>query len=232
MDKEILFSVLSDTLPVFVAALGTLLATKQLFSIKRTKKGDKENIFNSIDEKFSSRLIRDRSDIEVIINSYSRSNDELYSIAPVLEDYFTKRLSKTDKIDENEIDRRYDLLKEIIKEENKDKPFSDVPDEERRLLISMKDALGNKDNQAIEFNINELNSVLTTRNKMYEKVNRLNKWSVPLAIIGTFFTILFGILSLSPQKIDYEKVKNDNQIIIQNELKKLKEEPKTFPNTK
>jgi hypothetical protein len=222
--------ILLSILPILLAALGTSLAAQMLFEFKKVKKKSNDSIFNSLDQKFDAELIKDKSDIQLIINSFSRAEDEIYTIAPVLEDYYTKRLSKSDSIEVDELNKRYQLLKGIIKEENKDKPFSGVPDEERILLISIKDALKNDDKQAIDFNVNELNSVLTTRNKVYEKTNRLNKWSVPLAIVGTFFTILFGVLSLTPQKVDYEKISSDNKEIIKEQFECFKNEIDTLSN--
>ncbi|MFA8451934.1 MAG: hypothetical protein ACEPOW_14660 [Bacteroidales bacterium] len=232
MDIEIFMNALINLAPLILATTGALLASIKLFELKKVRKSSKDSIYNTLDQKLESGLINDKEDIQLIINSFSRTEDEFYSITPVLEDYFTKRLSKSDKIETEELKRRYKLIKDIIKDENKNKPFSEVPDEERRLLISIKDALSNNDNQAIEFNVNELNSVLSTRNKVYEKTNRLNKWSVPLAIAGTFFTILFGILSLSPQGVDYDRIKDDNNKIIKDQFEKYKNEIDTWPNKK
>jgi hypothetical protein len=160
----------------------------------------------------------------------SRAKGEIYSMAPVLEDYYTNRLADSSSITDTDKIERHRLIREIIKNEYKEKPFSGVPDEERRILISIKDALANEDNQAIEFNISELNSVLTARNKMFENTSRLNRWSVPLAVCGVFFTILFGVLSFKPNKIDYEKIKTENQTLLDDKFEQFIEQTKTDQN--
>jgi hypothetical protein len=202
---------------VLVAALSTLFISKPFLKRERDKKpSDKEKIFNAIDKKFNSNLIKGKDDIIIVLNSISRESENYYSIAPILEDYITNRLdiTATEKQENtDEIKKRYDLLKSIISEENKEKPFESVPDEERRLLVGIKDGIQNKDMQSLEFNLHELHTVISTRNKIYEKANKLNRWSIPLAVIGTFSTILFGILSMTPN-LDSKKLEEMNKNLI------------------
>lgn len=223
MEIEGIYTFFRNLIPFIVAGIGALVVARQLLFFKNVRKAGNETVFDKIDQKFSSDLINDKDDIQLIINSVSRSEDEVYSLAPVLEDYYTTRLSKSQDIGSEEILRRYGIIKKIIKEENKEKPFSGVPDEERRILMNMNDALANNDSKSIEFNINELNSVLTTRNKVFESNAKLNKWSVPLAILGVFFTILFGILSFTPSKIDYEKINAQNKTILDEAIRQLQD---------
>ena len=37
---------------------------------------------------------------------------------------------------------------------------------------------------------------MAIRNQEYKKAHQTNKWSVPLAIIGLVFTIVFGLISI------------------------------------
>jgi len=208
----------SELFLLILSLLGAILASTSVLRIflnkDRIKKpSTKEKIFQTIDKKFDSDLIDGKDDILILLNSMSRETDNYYSIAPVLEDYITNRMEITDAKDSEKIKKRYNLLKTIIEEETKEKPYEDVPDEERRLLVSIKDALKNNDTNSIEFNLQELHSVISTRNRIYERANRINKWSIPLAVIGTFFTVLFGIISLTPN-IDYIKIEEMNKKLI------------------
>lgn len=205
-----------SVIAVVTAGLTTSLLSQTFLKKERDKKpSDKDKIFNAIDKKFDSDLIKGKDDILILLSSISRESENYYSIAPILEDYITNRLdiASNDKQNKSEIKSRYDLLKSIISEENKEKPFENVPDEERRLLVGMKDGIQNKDMQSLEFNLHELHTVISTRSNIYEKANKLNRWSIPLAIIGTFFTILFGILSMTPN-LDSKKIDEMNKKII------------------
>ena len=61
------------------------------------------------------------------------------------------------------------------------------------------------DEQAIHFNMEELSSIISSRSKIYIRADKLNRWSVPLAIISLLTTIIFGITSIT-QTIDYDKI--------------------------
>lgn len=75
-------------------------------------------------------------------------------------------------------------------------PFSDLPDIERNIINDLKsyNILGDK--ESINRKINELSQVIITRYGQQKKIESLNRWSVPLAIIGAVLTIFFGILAL------------------------------------
>lgn len=82
MDFEIFKDVLFNLIPLIVAVIGANLAARQLFELKRVKKSGKDSIYNTLDQKFDSKLINDKEDIQLIINSFSCTEDEFYSIAP------------------------------------------------------------------------------------------------------------------------------------------------------
>ncbi|MCG9792994.1 hypothetical protein [Flavobacterium algicola] len=75
-------------------------------------------------------------------------------------------------------------------------PFSDLPDTERNIINDISSYNKTGDSESINRKINELSSVIITRHEQQNKIESLNKWSIPLAIIGLFLTIVFGILSI------------------------------------
>ena len=74
--------------------------------------------------------------------------------------------------------------------------FADIPEEERRMLIAMRDAIQHDDKESMSFNLNELSSVISTRSRDYEGVLNANRWMRPLAIIGLVASVIFGVLAL------------------------------------
>lgn len=87
-------------------------------------------------------------------------------------------------------------ITEFIKENEKTNPYTDLPDNERNIIndISSYNRLGDK--EAVNRKIHELSSVIITRYEQQKKIERLNKWSIPLAVIGVILTVIFGILSI------------------------------------
>jgi len=218
LNSSSLAIVISVGFIIFVAAI------QALFTYKREKRGikntDKEKFFLALDSKFELNLINGRDDILILLNSIAREFDQLYSIAPILEDYITNHfdiISKEKDVGKysSELKERYTLLKKIISEENQDKPFKSAPDEERRLLVALRDGIQNDDTQSMQFNLDELNSVISARTKIYQRANLLNRWSVPMAILGLIMTILFGILSMTTSKLDSKQIDKVCDILIE-----------------
>lgn len=207
---------LMGLISIMIASFSTVLVGQILYKKEKARKTPlKDKAFEVLDAKFESGLVSSKNDIEIILNSIYRKSYESYSISSFLEDYITYRINVSKETpDQTKIHERYKLLKTIIEGENKEKPFEDLPDEERRLLVGIGDGLKNQDLESIKFNLNELHSVISTRNKLFEKTSRLNKWSIPLAIIGTFFTVFFGVLSILPNN-DYKEAEKTNQVVIE-----------------
>ena len=178
---------------------------KILLKEKNKRINSKEKLFKLLDSNLKKSIIKTREDIMLLMNSVNREYYEDYSLAPILEDYIAYLSEK----DDDTLKDNYDLIKEIINKENEEKPFSNLPDQERRLMKSIDDSVKHNDIDSIKYNLQELNSVITTRNKIYKKANALNRWSIPVAIIGILLTVFFGIMSLrSP--VDYTKIKEIN----------------------
>lgn len=171
----------------------TFYATSAVIS-KRDEKRGKSKFFKSIDNKFKLELIKDKPDIEILKSAIEREVDTVYSLAPLLEDYLVY-LGDHSRQD-SQISQRYQLIKGIIESENADKPFANIPEEERRLLITMRDAIQRDDKEFMSFSLNELSSVISTRSRDYERILNANRWMRPLTIIGVAASIIFGVLAL------------------------------------
>ncbi|SHE98098.1 hypothetical protein [Dysgonomonas macrotermitis] len=203
--------VLTSILASFVSvALSTLLIT--------LKKGKKERekiedlFYAQLSKKLEQGLIKEKEDIVILLSSLNRKKDSYDSdliLLFIIEDYLA-----SDKC----LPEHYDFLKNIVKEEKEEKPFSDIPEEERRILKSINDSVKHNDTDSISDYLEQLRSVISTRNRLYLKTAALNKWSMPVAIIGVVLTIMFGIMSFN--SVDYSKIEESNQRI----LKSIQEE--------
>ena len=89
-----------------------------------------------------------------------------------------------------------DKITNFIKENETTNPYADLPDTERNILndLSAFNKLG--DQNSINRKLGELSSVIIPRYEQQKKIENLNKWSIPLAIIGMVLTIIFGVLSI------------------------------------
>jgi hypothetical protein len=176
---------------IFTVILSRFLA---IFRSKREEKKSSSKFFEALDKKFDSELVKDQSDIEILKSAIEREAGTVYSLAPLLEDYLVYLGERGSQ--ESQLSQKYQLIKGIIASENADKPFADIPEEERRLLIAMRDAIRHDDKGSMSFNLNELSSVISTRSSDYERVLNANRWMKPLAIIGLVASVIFGLLAL------------------------------------
>ena len=179
---------------VYIGGVVGFIILKLLAASKREKKGGRSKFFESLDKKFDMELAKDQSDIEMLKSAIERKAGTVYSLAPLLEDYLVHLGERGSQ--ESQLSQRYQLIKGIIASENADKPFADIPEEERRLLIATRDAIQHDDKESMSFNLNELSSVISTRNRDYERVLNANRWMRPLAIIGIVASVIFGVLAL------------------------------------
>jgi len=201
---------------IFFALILTIVGISVF--IKRRKansflKKGKERFFGLLSEKFESDLIVDKDDILFLLNSINREYNINLSIVSILEDYIVF-ITKIENI--TNVNDVHTLIKTIIAIENQERPFRNVPDEERRILKNINDNVKNKCLAPINSDLQELSSIIAIRNKDYERTKNINKWSLPVAIIGTIVAVVFGILSF--RSIDYNRIENSIKSAIESSI--------------
>lgn len=100
---------------------------------------------------------------------------------------------------------KQDLIKLVnfinttIKDNETNKPFSEVPILERGYLIDAKCFIeANKTKEAID-KLVDLGGLIQSKQDMVQKLQKSNKWSVPLAVIGLVLTVVFGTIQSWPK---------------------------------
>jgi hypothetical protein len=117
----------------------------------------------------------------------------------------------------------YNFLKAIIKEETEEKPFSNTPEEERRLLRNINNSIKNNDLKSIKDDLQELNTVISAKNRIYQRTDKINNWSLPCAVIGIILTIIFGVMSF--RKVDYKIPEEFYKKLIEESIQEYKKNP-------
>jgi hypothetical protein len=82
---------------------------------------------------------------------------------------------------------------EVLKKAKTTEPFASLPSEERRLMDGIQVFVQKNDTASSINALNELKQVILARHKEYERIEKQNSWSLPLAVVGVFFTLLFGV---------------------------------------
>ena len=135
-----------------------------------------------------------------------------------MQDILLKLNEATKEADSEKINELNIKLKKLINQENKAAPFENLPEEERRLLKGLDDAIKHKDESSVQFHFDELNSVLSVRNAEHSRATELNKWSVPLAVVGLTLTIIFGVIGMN-NGVNEDDIKKTIKSTIETEMK-------------
>lgn len=215
MSIDLLFSVMGSVAVVAVIMISFLVSF--IFYHKKEPKQStiREKFFKNVENKFRAGLIKGRDDITILRNSIARDSYREYPLVPLLEDYLTYLTSKEEKGDEpNNIKSKYDLIREILEEESKEKPFTEAPEEERRLLINLSEAIEKGNKSSSEYNLHELSSLICRSYKNYMRTHKVNKWAIPLAVCALATTILFGTLSFT-NRVNYHRIREINRELIE-----------------
>ena len=88
-------------------------------------------------------------------------------------------------------------ISEFIQKNDATSPYADLPSAERNILSDISIFLEKNDAKSVKRKILELAGMIQARNDVLDKIRNINKWTVPLSIIGLIFTIIFGILALT-----------------------------------
>ncbi len=207
MDKEILESLLfkENFLSIFTIVFTVVYvfsATILLRKVRERKLTRKNTFIETFIKGISENTIENSEDLLNVYSGITNLSIEDLSnkqnlnrwLREILSKLINKEVGKDFSTDE--INAIKNKITEFIKTNEIISPFTDLPETERNIIndISSYNKIGDK--ESVIRKINELGSVIITRHEQQKKIESLNKWSIPLAIIGLILTVTFGILSI------------------------------------
>jgi hypothetical protein len=208
MDRNNLIELIFEKdrfLPVFTVIFTVIYAFAATYLLKRIRerKAQRKNTFiETFIKGISENTIENSEDLLNIYSGItSLSTEDLTNkqdlnkwLREILAKLINKEVGKDFTVEQTiQIKSK---ITDFIKRNEIIAPFTDLPDTERNIIndISTYNKAGDKD--SVNRKINELSSVIITRHEQQKKIEGLNKWSIPLAVIGLILTIIFGILSI------------------------------------
>jgi hypothetical protein len=144
------------------------------------------------------------SSFDDVVNIYkginklaSDDNKYRYGLSNLLRGYIINLVSSSnDDINSGNIRAWKDQLTDYIKKNDELSPYSELPDLERSIMSDIDAFLDQNDIESIKRKLKELANTIQTRKEHTNKLEKSNKWSNLVAIIGVVLTIVFGLLSL------------------------------------
>lgn len=84
----------------------------------------------------------------------------------------------------------------MLHENEKLSPYANLPEAERNSIKDLHAFIESGDKESAARKIEEVSYSIQLRKELVDSLERKNKWSIPLAVIGVIITIIFGIVSL------------------------------------
>ena len=192
---------------IVIAALSYIIAVAFVYYLVVVKGKEKKvkitkGFFNALREGLKSGSIETIDDVVDIYKGISGLGaddlDYRYGLSRRLREFLVELISK--KFDEtlvDEIIREWKgRISDFIKKNEAVSPYSDLPAAERNILSDISTFLEKNDTESVKRKSLELAGMIQARHDDLIKVRNVNKWTIPLSIIGLILTVIFGILAL------------------------------------
>ncbi|EDZ49324.1 hypothetical protein [Bacillus cereus] len=157
--------------------------------------------YNSLIKGFTLNTIHTIEDVNNIyrgININKLENKKyMYDLSTLLRRFLVELHSK--KYENLKIEQIHEWKEKIdnfIRHNEQLSPFSELPEAEKGMINDILSFAENKENEEIKRKIKELSRLIQVRKEEIDKIERSNKWSMPMGIVGIILTIIFGIASL------------------------------------
>ncbi|WP_439887822.1 hypothetical protein ACSX1C_00800 [Pseudomonas sp. MBLB4123] len=174
-------------------------AQKFLLANRERRKTRETQLFDTISQGIRNGALESVEDlINVYKGVYTLGTDDIShraGLAKVLREYIVKIVSDA-TIDSQEAKDLKEFATIVIKKIESESPFAELPAAERNLLLDVERFIKAADQASASAKLQDLAGLIEVRQDSMNRLQSSNKWSVPLAVIGLVFTIIFGIVSL------------------------------------
>lgn len=194
-------------LTIMVATLTYALMFTYLFRYFFLKRGKKQierrqEFFGALIQGLKTDSVATVDDVvniyKGVIGLGAEDLDYRYGLSKSLRELLVEVISK--RIDESLGDEKIREWKvkitEFIQRIETISPYADLPATERNLLSDISLFIEKNDLESVKRKTIELAGMIQARNDDLNKIRSINKWAIPLAVIGLVLTFLFGILAL------------------------------------
>lgn len=169
---------------------------------KNRKFSNRKKFFNILINSLKDNSIKELTDIVNIYKGIRGLSSEdityRYGLTKTLRYFLVELLAENKNYFKNNLDAKTknkwkNIITNYIEENDKISPYSDLPIEERLTLDKINTFLKNTDIKSAKQEIHKLSGLFQARYDDFKRIEKINNWSVPLAITGFILTILFGI---------------------------------------
>ena len=199
-------SILSEWLmPMTIAVFTVMYSYAVTYLLRRRRerrKEEKRNFHKTLVEGFKSGAIASMDDIVNIYKGVSGiSSDDAgyrYGLSRQLREFLVDLLSKDlgHEIEDSVVVDWKDKISSFIKTNEEISPYADLPPAERSVLNDITAFFEKDDIDSAKRKLAELGAMIQARHDDILKTQNINKYSVPLSVIGMILTIAFGLVAI------------------------------------
>jgi hypothetical protein len=162
--------------------------------VRERRRAEKKQFFTVLRNGLSSGDIETLEDVYNLYNGVCRVSDEA---APPSKLSSWLREFLVTLFEEEQSQNRKEwktTITRFAEEHEKRSPYADLPDLERSLFADIERYIAGNDSDSVRRKVGELATSVQVRHEAFERVRGMNRWSVPLAVIGLILTVIFGLL--------------------------------------
>lgn len=172
---------------------------------KLRREGGKVRFFQALQEGLKSGSIMTIDDVVNIYKGVAGlSSEDLsyrYGLGSRLREFLVAVVSKEKNIMEGSLDDETtrdwkQKITDFISHNEILSPYADLPSAERNVLNDISTFIERNDTKSVERKMSELSGMIQARNSDLESIRNINRWAVPLSVVGLILSITFGILAL------------------------------------
>lgn len=98
------------------------------------------------------------------------------------------------------------IIEPILEKEKIEKPFSNIKERERRLLLAVENSASKGETSSLKNNLTDLSIVIENNQKALDKARAINRWSIPISVLGILLTLFIWLYGSSLSDKDVQRI--------------------------
>lgn len=167
------------------------------------RKSKQEEAYDLIKKGIEEESFENDDDIFLVYKKLAQGDYQYNSYADFLESFLIYIRKNSDKDTILLISKR---ITPILNKEREEKPYCNIKDRERRILLAIEDAFKKNETNSIKHTLIDLSMVIESNQKALDRARRTNRWSIPISIVGVLLTLFIWLYGTSLSERDIERI--------------------------
>ena len=199
--NERLVLLFSLFISIYVALFALMITMRK--SRYRREKSDKEYAYELLLKGNDQKTLNDGSIFLIYKRSISRKYEHM-SYMDFLESFLMYVRQKDE--DGTLTQSISKIIEPILEKEKTEKPFSNIKETERRLLLAVENSASKGETSSLKNNLTDLSIVIENNQKELDKARAINRWSIPISVLGILLTLFIWLYGSSLSDKDVQRI--------------------------